>query len=219
MKLYSYIVARDYGFAPNPFYKFCTLATCKPRIRAKANIGDWIIGTGAVKKYKLSGHLIYAMQIGEVLDFNTYWNDPRFFFKRPVLSGSLKQIYGDNIYQRIEDEWIQADSHHSMDLGVANTKNIRQDTQINRVLISTRFVYFGASSPVISDEFRPFKQTNEYLCKKIRSHQVLSTEIALAFENWLEVQGKWGLQGWPLEFTNHPRYQRRCEQIVEDKQN
>ena len=32
MKLYSYIVARDFGFAPNPFYGFCTLATCKPKI-------------------------------------------------------------------------------------------------------------------------------------------------------------------------------------------
>src|SRR5712671_5339411 len=33
MRLYSYVVARDFGFAPNPFFGVCTLATCKPDIR------------------------------------------------------------------------------------------------------------------------------------------------------------------------------------------
>ena len=31
MRLHSYVVARDYGFAPNPFLGVCTLATCKPK--------------------------------------------------------------------------------------------------------------------------------------------------------------------------------------------
>ena len=44
MKIYSYIVKRDYGFAPNPFYGYCTLATCKPVIRKHAEIGDIIQG-------------------------------------------------------------------------------------------------------------------------------------------------------------------------------
>lgn len=30
-KGYSYVVARDFGFAPNPFNGFLTLATCKPK--------------------------------------------------------------------------------------------------------------------------------------------------------------------------------------------
>ena len=40
VKLYSYIVAVDSGFAPNPFHGFCTIATCKPRIRKTAEIGE-----------------------------------------------------------------------------------------------------------------------------------------------------------------------------------
>ena len=44
MKGYSYIVARDYGFAPNPFYGMCTLATCKPLIRKHSEVGDYVIG-------------------------------------------------------------------------------------------------------------------------------------------------------------------------------
>ena len=47
MTIYSYVVARDYGFAPNPFYGCCTLATCKPIIRRMAQVGDWVIGTGS----------------------------------------------------------------------------------------------------------------------------------------------------------------------------
>ena len=47
MRLHSYVVARDYGFAPNPFFGVCTLATCKPKIRSAAKLGDWVMGTGS----------------------------------------------------------------------------------------------------------------------------------------------------------------------------
>jgi hypothetical protein len=117
MRVFSCIVARDYGFAPNPLYGWCTLATCKPRIRAAASIGDWVVGTGAKTKYDLAGHLLYAMQVEEAMEFDAYWNDERFGSKRPALNGSLKQVYGDNIYHRRRGRWIQADSHHSLENG------------------------------------------------------------------------------------------------------
>ena len=44
MNLYSYVITRDYGFAPNPFWNICTLATCKPQIREHALKGDWVAG-------------------------------------------------------------------------------------------------------------------------------------------------------------------------------
>ena len=46
-RLYSYVVVSDHGFAPNPFHGYCTLANCKPRIRWRAQPGDWIVGTGS----------------------------------------------------------------------------------------------------------------------------------------------------------------------------
>lgn len=46
MVLYSYVITRDYGFAPNPFWNVCSLATCKPQIRQHASVGDWIAGFG-----------------------------------------------------------------------------------------------------------------------------------------------------------------------------
>lgn len=205
MKLFSYVVARDYGFAPNPFYGWCTLATCKPRIRASATVGDWVIGTGAKGKYGLAGHLIFAAKVEESCDFDAYWNDPRFSPKKPVLNGSLKQIYGDNIYHREHGQWKQEDSHHSYAGGRPNPHNIARDTSVNRVLISSHFVYFGGSAPAIPKRFCPYKPTEENICCRGQGHRVLSTEVAEAFENWLEQRGNWGLQGMPLEFKKHER--------------
>jgi hypothetical protein len=205
MKLYSYIVARDFGFAPNPFHGFCTLATCKPRIRASASPGDWIIGTGAKSRYNLAGRLVYAMKVSETMDFDRYWNDPRFLAKRPVLNGSLKLLYGDNIYRRVDNQWVQADSHHSLENGRPNGANIKWDTGVDRLLVANKFVYWGAPAPTIPKRFRPFRKTNEDVCCKARGHRVFGEEIATAFAAWLEEQGKWGVQGEPVEFAKHKR--------------
>lgn len=205
MKLFSYIVAHDYGFAPNPFYGYCTLATCKPQIRAKANIGDWIVGTGAKLKYALTGHLIYAMRVDEILSFNGYWNDRRFACKRPLLNGSLKQLYGDNIYLYKKGKWIQMDSHHSLPNGVPNPKNIARDISSDRMLISSRFVYFGSAAILIPKRFRPYKKTNEDLCCVRQGHRILSNDMATAFVGWLAEYDRWGLQGMPLEFSRHKK--------------
>lgn len=203
MKLYSYIMVRDFGFAPNPFHGFCTLATCKPQIRAKASVGDWIIGTGSKSTYGLAGHLIYAMQVSEVLDFDAYWNDERFVAKRPATEGSLKVIYGDNIYQRSGKRWIQANSHHSRGNGQTNRANLEWDTGVNRLLIATKFVYWGAAAPAIPKKFRDFRKTHEDICCKARGHRVFRSALAPTFAAWLEKQDKWGVQGEPLEFATH----------------
>lgn len=212
MKLFSYVVARDYGFAPNPFYGWCTLATCKPRVRAPAVVGDWVIGTGAKTKYGLVGHLVFAMQVEETCDLDAYWRDTRFSAKKPVLNGSLKQLYGDNIYHREGGRWKQENSHHSRVGGRSNLHNVARDTSANRVLLSRRFVYFGENAPAIPKRFRPYKPTGEEICSPGQGHRVLSSRLAEAFESWLEQRGKWGLQGMPLEFEKHQRAERDVEQ-------
>ena len=128
MKIFSYVVSRDFGFAPNPFFGFCTLATCKPKIRKDAKVGDWIIGTNSTIK-KNPKHLIFAMKVEEKIAFNEYWTDPRFINKRPILSGSRKYQYGDNIYHKENNEWYQLPSHHSEEDGSPNQLNIKTDTQ------------------------------------------------------------------------------------------
>jgi hypothetical protein len=152
--LYSYVITRDYGFAPNPFHGFCTLATCKPVIRRVAKVGDWVIGTGSAD-YKRTGQLICAMQVSETMSFDDYWADPRFHAKRPDLTGSRMQAFGDNIYSRGSDmNWRQLDSHHSLPGGEINQVNVEDDTQTNRVLVANKFWYYGDKALPIPAAFR-----------------------------------------------------------------
>ena len=154
-RLYTYIVRYDIGFAPNPFYGVCTLATCKPGIRERAKIGDWVAGVGSKQKDQ-DGRLVFAMQVDEALSYDEYWSDTRFKRKVPNRVGSLKQQYGDNIYHRAlgEDTWIQEDGRHSLEDGSPNMDHIKRDTSAPRVLISENFVYYGNNSVEIPGIFR-----------------------------------------------------------------
>lgn len=185
MYLHSYRVARDYGFAPNPFHGYCTLATCKPVIRRTAEIGDWVVGTGT-KPRSREDHIVYAMRVTEILTFDEYWNDPRFIRKRPNLSSSLKNAYGDNIYHRDTNtrEWIQENSHHSHDDGTLDGENVRHDTKTDRVLISDHFFYWGGSGPKIP---RRFLGPKGFDIRCLRGHKNRFPKSAVSeFINWIE---------------------------------
>ena len=150
--LYMYVVDRDFGFAPNPFHGVCTLATCMPRIRAKAEVYDWIVGMGGAR-LKATGRCIYAMRVTETMSFNDYWANVRFFDKRPVRNGSSAMMVGDNIYHRdgADTSWQQLDSHHSNCDGTINPLNVDKDTSADRVLISRDFYYFGKTAPSVPE--------------------------------------------------------------------
>lgn len=154
MRLCSYVVKRDYGFAPNPFHGFCTLATCKPSLRSAREPGNWIVGTGSKKK-GLQGRLIFVMQVSRWVTFDDYWSMPEFAAKKPNLCGSSQLAYGDNIYHRESGEWTQVDSHHSYADGSVNPSNLNTDTGANKVLIGDEFYYFGRASPLVPEEFAP----------------------------------------------------------------
>lgn len=183
MTLYSYVVVRDYGFAPNPFHGFCTLAACKHVTRRVARVGDWIVGTGSAE-YHRSGQLIYAMRVTERIEFNDYWADSRFTLKRPDLTGSKMRAYGDNIYHQEDGEWVQEDSHHSLPGGEINPINYNDDLKTKHVLISNEFWYFGRSAPAIPLQFRGTGPSN--ICAP-RGHKVnFSPGLVEAFLEWVK---------------------------------
>jgi len=149
-KTYMYVVDRDFGFAPNPFHGYCTLATCKHRIRNTAEVNDWVIGMGGAR-LKATGKCIFAMRVTEKITFNEYWTSPQFLDKKPVRNGSRKMMVGDNIYYHdsSSNEWSQADSHHSNADGSVNVDNLKKDTSSRNVLLSKHFLYFGREAPVV----------------------------------------------------------------------
>ena len=197
--MFSYVVARDYGFAPNPFHGACTLATCKPNIRRTASIGDWIVGTGSAKRDR-RGFLVFFMRVTEAMTFNDYWKDDRFRRKVPNLRGSKKQAFGDNIYFReATGHWCQQDSHHSYRDGKPNPHNIRNDTQMDRVLVSTDFAYWGGSGPEIPLQFGNFHRDD--ICAG-RNHKCrFPRDLIDDFVTWVRSLGASGYCGAPLDWT------------------
>ena len=158
MRINTYVVEHDLGFAPNPFFGFCTLACCKPIIRKHAVIGDIIVGTGA-KRPNRQGHVIYWMKVAKIISFDEYWSQTRYAIKNPSMAGSAIQRYGDNIYHRDAAtlQWIQADSFHSEPGGVLSPGNLKRDTgTTERVLVGLEFAYWGRSGPKIPDHLSDF---------------------------------------------------------------
>lgn len=197
-RCFSYIVARDYGFAPNPFHGIMTLATCKPKIRRTAEVGDYILGH-ATKKF--SHRIIFMMKVTEVTTFDKYWNDERFQNKKPVMNGSLVAMYGDNIYHHENSVWKQADSHHSLDNGAPNPLNIQKDTSTtDRVLISDDFIYLGMSMTSLPKELRGYIQ-------KTQGHRCIPILLAETIWSYLsELFPEKGLIDDPLLFKTFKRY-------------
>lgn len=196
MRLYSYVVARDYGFAPNPFGGVCTLATCKPDIRQRAVVGDWVAGlTSAADRTALG--FVYIMKIDEVLTYDAYWVDPRFQFKKPCRVGSVKQMFGDNIYHQSPlGVWHQADSHHSLEGGAANPKNIANDTRSHAVLVGRRFAYWGSAAIDVPRELLDYNGHTIRVKRGYRSR--FPDEFVHVFATWFESLGAQGFLAAPF---------------------
>ena len=199
-----YVVDRDFGFAPNPFHGCCTLATCKPGIRAKAQKGDWVIGMGG-RRLRATGRCVFAMRVTACVSFNQYWRSAALQDKRPVRNGSRRMLVGDNIYHYDEDgaAWRQADSHHSNLDGTPNGHNVRIDTQTNRVLLSYHFFYFGRDAPVV-----PATILKSIGYRNGRNYRVFEAPQCTSFLQWLHQSFKGALNvvsADPFDFQNNER--------------
>ena len=200
--LLSYIVRYDSGFAPNPFHGYCTLATCKPRIRQHAKVNDWIIGTGSnAKGVRRGGYLVYAMRVKEILSTRTYWDDPRFQDKKPNLYYNWVAASGDNIYELIAPgRWHQLSSYHSHENGSHREDHVKRDTSVEKILVSDDFVYFGGEGPQLPDQFLGGGEF-EVICSHRNYRRVTEEAVISAFESWIRSLDVKGFQGKPWDWV------------------
>lgn len=202
MNLFSYVITRDYGFAPNPYFEICSLATCKPVIRGQAQVGDCVCGF-AGKNTIVGGKLVYLMKVTEKLTFEQYWKDERYICKRPNFTRSKKFCYGDNIYHKNTQsgQWLQENSHHSYDDGI-NYKNLSKDTGKDAVLLSNTYWYFGNRAINIPCEF------NEIIASA-RAHKRIKNEgLILHFLKWIEREYEQGINGIPFSWNAVKGFER-----------
>lgn len=188
----------DFGFAPNPFYGVCTLATCKPKIREHAAVGDFVVGTGSAKRGR-RGYLVYFMAVDEILTYDQYWADPRFLQKRPNRRGSKMQAFGDNIYHTARTGgWAQADSFHSLRTGRANPLNVEHDTKSAKVLIGHEYAYWGGTGPEIPAIFRQYDGVD--LCAGRGHKNRFDDEMVFSVLSWLVSLDERGYAGTPTDW-------------------
>jgi hypothetical protein len=236
-RIFSYKMTHDTGFAPNPFWKVLTLATCKPLLRKKKNIDNyWIAGFTSKELCKTqvagSEKLIYLMKISKRLLIADYYRDEQFRKKIPVTGAEehVKKV-GDNIYKPITnnpndiDEFIQIENSHHWDR--MNSReclfNKKKDLSGRYVLTSNEYYYFGEKALDIS-EFIDSKP-NFNVPKVQAGHGVLTTgNSAIYFIEWvkekaqemIEVRGMQGVYGlphyWPENDKSSPNRSACCKQ-------
>jgi hypothetical protein len=175
MRVFSYVVVSDSGFAPNPFHGTCTLASCKPQIRRSAKSGDVIVGMSS-----RCVRVVYAMRVGRVLDFDGYWSNAVGAAKKPVMSSTVRDRRGDNFYEPLPGGGFrQHPSLHTNEDGTENQKHLRRDLGGEHVLVGDRFAYFGKDGPPLPSELAFLRTGRSHRCK-------FSEEQVLAVADWFE---------------------------------
>jgi len=183
-------MAVDTGFAPNPFFGVLTLAACKPKIRLKKDVHDWIAGftSKALCKDDVGKErLIYLMQITDKIKISEYFNHPHYQIKIPDPSNE-ETVYraGDNIYKPCGMGFEQIENWNH------DESNKDADISGDYVLISNKFYYFGGKPLEIDDSVRP------KIPKGQSAHGALSDHLpARKFIDYILVNYKEGVHNAP----------------------
>jgi hypothetical protein len=156
-RLFTYTIPIDDGAAPNPFRGMCSLAICKPAIRRVAQKDDWVAGFGSrnAPSGDLSGRLVYAMRIEDVLTLRDYDRHARARWPDRVpkmQSADLSERLGDCIYDFSGTSVVQR-------RGVHGPSNIETDLAGENVLLSRDFYYFGGRAISVPESLPLFHQT------------------------------------------------------------
>lgn len=160
-------------------------------IRRAANRDDWVAGLGSRNSPSgdLSGRLVYAMRVEEVLSLRDYdrYALSRWPHRIPnVRSADLSERLGDCIYDFASGTPVQRQGVH----GPANEST---DLSGENVLISTDFYYLGNRAMRLPDYLLP-------ICHQTQGHRSDSNAPYFdQFVAWLRnlklVPGQ--LDGWP----------------------
>jgi hypothetical protein len=157
----TYRLDHDLGFAPNPFFGWCSLACCMGHIRKHAKVNDIIIGMAGSAERGLGRfhpQLIYWMRVDLDLTFDQYWDDPRFARKRPQIPGPKISMVGDRTYRHEngDADWVfDTSMHYVATAAQFDGGHVVRDTKVNRVLLSQHYTYWGKSGPPVPHHLLP----------------------------------------------------------------
>ncbi|MCL6609426.1 MAG: hypothetical protein K6T74_15175 [Geminicoccaceae bacterium] len=181
-RLWVYVLARDLGIAPCADAGILTLCTCKPRIRAGASIGDWVLAT-LPKRFGL-GRVAWVGKVAETIEtgeFAERWPG------RP-----------DSLYRRGPNGELahRGGTYHAED------HPQKRDLSVRRCLRFEPFWYFGGLGPVLPESLLELCHYGQG-----QATRALDGERLDLFRRWL---ARWppGVLGEPREKEEGERWRR-----------
>lgn len=109
-RFYRYVLAVDNGTAPCPKNGILTLATCKPRVRRGAGVGDFVAGfaPSPFPKHMLA----YAGRVAEVVE----WPDYTAQYAFPKRDDAVYAFMPDGEVRRLRPGYHETDEDLARDL-------------------------------------------------------------------------------------------------------
>jgi hypothetical protein len=143
--------------------------------------GIWVVGLAGRRLQRREGYtyrgVIYAMQVTDVVDFRTYFQE--FPGRRPQYDGSGHWCRGDAVYsigEKGAPEMLVCP--HSNPDGTPDPGSMATDLGGKYVLISDNFVNFGAEAP--------YEAFTEGMAKVQGFKKSHTDEVKDAFREWLD---------------------------------
>jgi hypothetical protein len=184
------------------------LATCKPGIRREAVLGDWVIATG-IDGNVGSGHLVYAMQVEEIMPYDYYYRDSRFAKKIVSNPDESPECRGDNMYFLDHTGRWRRDP---LSFRHAELRRVRKDLYGENVLISRdNFWYFGRKAVLLPHEFGGLIYHGSGDTSGLHEGEGVTL-----FVSWLRQTSPPGKIGEPCEFINREIYGKVPDELPED---
>lgn len=163
-RIFRYILAVDVGMAPCVEGGLITLATCKPRIRASAKAGDWVLGFAPAPLPR--GLLAWAGRVADTLPIGEY--ERRYRRRRDAVYREQR----DGTFRR-----LRPDYHPEPDA-------IRKD------LAAGALIFEPAASWYFGRVLRELPAELMHLAPTGRGHRVNGSrpDDAALLEHWLRLQ-------------------------------
>lgn len=173
-RIWRYVLAHDSGRAPCLDNRMLTLCCCKPRIRANARVGDWVVGF--TPKRQGVGLVAWAGRVSDVIPMGAYGEQhperQDAIYRTRALGGDGRELLCH----------IGGDYHNT-------PKAISTDASGVNSLLFSPFWYFGENARALPEHLLCL--THYFIGQTTRGS---SPELAAALENWLRQRpaGVWG---------------------------
>lgn len=139
---------------PIHFGALALFVICKPIVRRKAQIGDWVVGTGSKNSPigNIGGKVVYAMKVTEKMTMQDYDSYTKRILPKKIpkiRSRDWRSKLGDSIYD------FYASSPPKLRESVHTEENKARDLRGEYALLSKEFFYFGDKPQVLPNILKP----------------------------------------------------------------